>query len=138
MQRIQFYPSVELANILYSEATKKGVSVSSYLTDVLNEYYGLVKKNSPTVTSLTITVLKEVEDYIIKKANLVEFDLYSASQTFRKIDMTCGKKPSAVRASIGRSFGAKIGKVPFNNIRQCIVDGKNKLSVNNALMYEIF
>lgn len=137
MQRVQFYPSVDLANILDSEAKKNSVSISAFVTDLLNEYYGLAKKNVPTMTQLTTTVLKEVEEYI-KTNEPNEFDLNIASKTYREIDMTCGKKPSTVRASIGRSFGSKIGKVPFSNVRQCIVNGKNKLSSNNALVYEIF
>lgn len=137
MQRVQFYPSVDLANILDSEAKKNGVSISAFVTDLLNEYYGLAKKNVPTITQLTTTVLKEVEEYIKSNAPN-EFDLNIASKTYREIDMTCGKKPSTVRASIGRSFGSKIGKVPFSNVRQCIVNGKNKLSSNNALVYETF
>ena len=137
MQRVQFYPSVDLATILDSEAKKNGVSVSAFVTDLLNEYYGLAKKNAPTITQLTTTVLKEVEEYIKSNAPK-EFDLNIASKTYRAIDMTCGKKPSTVRASIGRSFGSKIGNVPFGNVRQCIVNGKNKSSSNNALVYETF
>ena len=43
MQRIQFYPSEELANILNAEAQSKGVSVSTYVTDLLEGYYGMKK-----------------------------------------------------------------------------------------------
>ncbi len=138
MQRVQFYPSADLANILETEAKKNGVSVSTFVTDLLNEYYELAQKNRPTITRLTTTVLKEVEEYINKSKAPIEFDLNTASKTYREIAMTCGKKPSTVRASIGRSFGGKIGKVPFSNVRQCLVNGKNKLSSNNALVYETY
>lgn len=136
MQRIQFYPSANLANILGNKAKKAGVSVSSFVTDLLNEYYGLAKKS--TVTSLTKAVLVEIEEYINNSNGPLEFDLNKASATYRNISMTCGKKPSTIRASIGRSFKSKTGKPPFSNIRPCIVNGKNKLSINNALMYEKF
>lgn len=138
MQRVQFYPSEELAQILETEAKKNGVSVSLFVTDLLTDYYGLSQKSTPTITQLTSTVLKEVEEYIKKSKGVIEFDLNIASDTYRNIDMTCGKKPSTVRASIGRSFTSKIGKAPFANVRKCIVNGKQKLSVNNALMYETF
>lgn len=138
MQRVQFYPSEALAKILEAEAKKSGVSVSLFVTDLLNDYYGLTQKTGPTITQLTSTVLKEVEDYIKSTNGTIEFDLNLASATYRNIEMTSGKKPSTVRASIGRSFKSKIGKDPFVNVRKCIVNGKQKLSVNNALMYETF
>jgi len=138
MQRIQFYPSVTLANILNTEAQSKGVSVSTYVTDLLEEYYGL-KKNTVSVTQLTATVLNEVQNYISTLPPNVPFDLNTASKTFQDIDMTCGKKPQTVRASIGRAFGAKLGKAPFANVKKYVdKNGKNILSANNALMYIVF
>ena len=137
MQRIQFYPSTTLASILGTEAKKNGVSISTFVTDLLNEYYGLTMKNTPTITQLTATVLSEVEEYL-KTNGRSPFDLNSASQTYRDIDMTCGKKPSTVRASIGRSFASKIGKAPFANVRKYVVNEEQQLSVNNALLYETF
>lgn len=138
MQRIQFYPSEELADILNAEAQSKGVSVSTYVTDLLEEYYGM-KKNSVSITQLTATVLKEVENYIATLPKNVPFDLKTASKTYNEIKMTCGKKPQTVRASIGRSFGAKLGKAPFTNVRKYQdKNGKYILSVNNALMYELY
>lgn len=137
MQRIQFYPSEELATLLGQEAKQKGVSISTFLTDLLNNYYGLTQQDDSNITKLTATVLQEVEEYI-KTTTPNEFDLNSASETYRSIKMTNGKKPSTVRASIGRSFSKKIGKPPFANVRPCIINGKNKLSVNNALVYETF
>jgi Holliday junction resolvasome RuvABC ATP-dependent DNA helicase subunit len=137
MQRVQFYPSTALANILESEAKKNGVSVSTFVTDLLNEYYGL-NTNSRSITQLTAIVLKEVEDYIKNTHGTIEFDLNTASSTYRTIEMTCAGKPKTVRASIGRSFASKVGTNPFANVRQCKINGKNKLSINNALMYETF
>ncbi len=139
MKRIQFYPSEDLAIILEADAKKKGVSVSAFVTDLLNEYYGFSKKNIPNLTQLTTIVLKEVEEYLTKTDAKNPFDLNDASETYRNIEMTYGKKPSTVRASIGRSFGSKIGKEPFSNVRLSKTnDGKQNLSVNNALLYDKF
>ena len=136
MNRVQFYPSKALADILSVEAAKSGVSVSKFVTELLENYYGLSNPSELSITQLTSIVLKEVEEYIKEeygKANKnIKFDLNKASLTYRNIDMTCGKKPSTVRASIGRSFGSKIGKPPFSNVRKT-----QELSVNNALVYEV-
>lgn len=137
MNRVQFYPSKALAEILNTEATNKGVSVSKLVTDLLEDYYGLAIPNQLSITQLTTIVLREVEEYI-QTHGITEFDLNTASHTYKNIDMTCGKKPSTVRASIGRSFGSKIGTPPFDKVRKCIVNGNQKLSINNALVYETF
>ena len=138
MNRVQFYPSKPLADILSAEALKNGVSVSQFVTDLLEDYYGLSNKSGLSITQLTTTVLNEVEEYVRQANGNIEFDLNMASATYRNIDMTCGKKPSTVRASIGRSFASKIGMAPFANVRKCVVYGNQKLSVNNALVYETF
>lgn len=139
MNRIQFFPSENLANILNSEAASKGVSVSRLVNDLLEEHYGISSKTNLSITQLTVIVLKEVEDYIRTQAKVnTTFDLNIASATYRTISMTCGKAPSTVRASIGRSFAAKIGKAPFQNVRKYIVNGRQQLSTNNALVYETF
>ena len=137
MQRIQFYPSEELANILNKEAQKKGVSVSRYVADLLEEYYGMNKNVS--ITQLTEKVLEEVEDYIAKSPKGKKFDLNMASATYETIPMTNGGRPQTIRASIGRSFCAKLGTEPFTNVRKLQdSDGRYILSVNNALMYELY
>lgn len=138
MNRVQFYPSEKLFNLLSKEASNNGVSISQFVVDLLEYHYGLSNSEVLSITQLTTIVLKEVEDYIKCADGIIEFDLNTASETYRNIDMTCGKKPSTVRASIGRSFGSKIGKSPFSNVRKCVVDGNQKLSVNNALVYETF
>lgn len=140
MNRVQFYPSKELAERLNEEATKSGASVSKFVTELLENYYGLSKNPELTITQLTTKVLNEIELFLKEneEKGRVEFDLNMASGTYRQIDMTCGKKPSMVRASIGRSFVSKIGKPPFANVRKCLVNGTQKLSLNNALVYETF
>ena len=135
MNRVQVYPSQALSDILSAEAAAKGVSVSKFVTDLLERYYGL-SASAPSVTQLTSAVLQEIEDFLkAHEGESVTFDLNDASPTYRDIPMAAGLKPSAVRASIGRSFAGKIGKPPFANVRKYQVNGVQKLSVNNALVY---
>ena len=140
MRRVQFYPSDKLYKILTAEAEKNGISISKYVTDVLEGYWG-VSTPGTSVIALTQKVLKEVEEYVADKTSrhvkAEPFALEDVSAVYRAIPMTKGLKPSAVRASIGRSFKAKIGKAPFENVRVYKENGAAKLSVNNALRYEI-
>ena len=135
MNRVQFYPSQALSDILNAEAKAKGVSVSKFVTDLLERYYGL-SVSAPSVTQLTSVVLQEIENFLkAHEGERVIFDLNDASPTYRNIPMAAGLKPSAVRASIGRSFAGKIGKPPFSNVKKYQVNGVQQLSVNNALIY---
>lgn len=147
MLRKQFYPDPKLANMLSQDAAKKGVSESTLITEILNEYYGLSVKTTTSLTSLTTTVLKEVEEYVKSLSAGDTFDLNKASATYREIEMAQfkgqTKTPKTVRASIGRSFVSKIGKAPFDHVKKSTyVDKKGNikqnLSDNNALVYEIF
>lgn len=135
MNRIQFYPSQALADILNAEAAANGVSVSKFVVDLLEGYYNL-SASTPSVTHLTAVVLGEIEDFLkAHKGAGVIFDLNDASPTYRNIPMVAKLKPSTVRASIGRSFAGKIGKPPFANVKKYLVNGVQRLSVNNALIY---
>ena len=135
MNRVQFYTSQALSDILNAEAKAKGVSVSKFVTDLLERYYGL-SVSAPSVTQLTSVVLQEIENFLkAHEGERVIFDLNDASPTYRNIPMAAGLKPSAVRASIGRSFAGKIGKPPFANVKKYQVNGVQQLSVNNALIY---
>ena len=135
MNRIQFYPSQALADILNAEAAANGVSVSKFVVDLLDGYYNL-SASTPSVTHLTAVVLGEIEDFLkAHEGESVIFDLNDVSPTYRNIPMAAGLKPSAVRASIGRSFAGKIGKPPFANVKKYQVNGVQQLSVNNALVY---
>lgn len=137
MQRIQFYPSNSLATILNAEAPKSGVSVSRFVTDVLEEYYEISSKGNPSITQLTTKVIDEVAEYVRNSSKSTTFDVNTASATYRDIPMTAGKKPKTIRASIGRSFASKLGKGHFVNVQKYVVNQKQVLSANNALMYEI-
>ena len=87
MQRIQFYPSKELFDILNEEAKKYGVSVSQLVTATLEECYGLTSKSGVSITQLTTTVLKEIEDFLGSSNGKVQFDLNTASPSYRQISM---------------------------------------------------
>ena len=63
MNRIQFYPSQALADILNAEAAANGVSVSKFVVDLLDGYYNL-SASTPSVTHLTAVVLGEIEDFL--------------------------------------------------------------------------
>lgn len=135
MNRGQFYPNSELWKKLNDEAAVHGVSVSQLVTDILENFYGL--NNQQSVTNLTEQVYAEVAQYVSQHSAGDRFDLLTASDTFRNIQMVSGKKPRAVRASIGRSFAASIGKGIFHNVKKAKEDGKQVLSANNALTYEV-
>ncbi len=137
MNRIQFYPKKELSDLLIAEAADSGVSVSQFVSDLLENYFGLRDGSALSLSELTGVVFREVQEYL-QSGGVVEFDLNTASATYRNIPMVCGKRPSAVRASVGRSFAGKIGEAPFENVRKCKVNGVQKLSLNNALVYEVF
>ena len=143
MERKQFYPSAVLAKCLADDAQARGISESLLIIDILEEYYCLKSENEPSIPDLTRIVLDEVAEYVQGLPLGEIFDLATASESYKKIAMTKGRKPQFVRASIGRSFAGKIGKDRFANVRKAIQKNKHGvdtpvLSENNALMYEKF
>ena len=143
MFRVQFYPSEELTKVLGERANKAGVNVSKYVTDFLEAQLLPEKASSDvSITQLTIEVLQELKLFVeekVHKKEQVQFSL-DASDTYRNIPMTAGLKPSAVRASIGRSFRSQVeaGIPPFDHVCVANTDqGKPKLNSNRALVYEI-
>lgn len=135
MNRIQLFPSDDLLHKIESEANERGLSKSQVIVDALRDYYGMSVEGQPSLSELTSKVLDEIEEYVKDPNTPSEFSLFTASETFRSIEMTTIKKPATVRASIGRSFIAKIGQPPFSTVRKCIINGCQKLSVNNAITY---
>ncbi len=139
MIRVQFYPSKELATQLNDEAKNLNISTSALVVDLLNRHYHLLPENKLSLPELTQKVLEEVAVYVKDPNSAKEFCLWSASKTFRNIEMVCDGRPQTIRASIGTSFVALVGKKePFLNV--AIVyrpDGTVKKSVNNAIMYKI-
>ncbi len=137
MRRIQFYPNQELEQKLDEEANLSGMSISALVNEKLNELYFPREENDLPLSVLTAQVLNEIQEYADNFDNPSEFDILSASKTFGEIEMISKKKPSAVRASIGRSFASKVGAGKFINIEQINENGKLKLSINNAIMYKV-
>ena len=139
MKRIQFYPNEVLEKILNEEAQKIGVSISTLVVDLLNEHYGLVKKNTYSESQLTQIIFGELKDYVAKQNSDEEFDLLKASKTFATIEMTFAGKPSTIRAKIGKKFAALVGiPGPFEDVSIAYkTNGKVKKNINNATIYQI-
>lgn len=137
--RIQFYPTTDLETKLKQESDRLGISISTLVVDVLNDYYGLKLPNTKTEGELETEVLKEIEAFVKdpKKRN-EEFDLNMASPTYAQISMTNNGRPKIVKARIGRTFAKKVGvELPFLNVKQVFLDnGKPKRSTGNrAALY---
>ncbi len=140
MKRIQFYPTQELDQRLKSEASNLGVSVSTLVVDLLNEHFCLVNKNKYSESQLTKMVFDELKSFVTDPQNFGrEFDLLTASKTFKTIEMTFDGKPSTIRAKIGKEFSKQIDLgQSFPQVRRSYKsNGKLKKSVNNATVYKI-
>ena len=141
MERIQYYPSDELKKCLMEEADRRNISISQLSVDIMSEYFGLSTSNKEPLPILLPKIMNEVAEYIGRNQVGTEFDLLNASETFRNIHMVADGKPSANRASVGRSLSAKVkmGTKPFDRVEP--VYGENgtlKKSINHAQMYRIF
>ena len=100
---------------------------------ILQEYYNATPKPEMTLAEAIPKVMDEVKAYIKTKAPGEKFDLWTASQTFRDINMIVEGKPSANRATVG-----KLGTEPFENVEVSYTEiGKRELSPNRATMYII-
>ena len=141
MKRIQFYPTQELEQRLKSEASNLGVSVSTLVVDLLNEKFSLGNKNKYTESQLTKMVFDEIKSFVSDpKNNGKEFDLLTASNTFKTIEMTFDGKPSTIRAKIGKEFSKQIDLgQSFPKVKRSYKssNGKLKKSENNATVYKI-
>ena len=137
MSRIQIYLEENVQQALEEQAEKKGTSVSTLAAEILEDYF-FPNRNELPLSDLTQIVFKEVEDYIASGVSK-EFDLRTASPTYDSISMTTFKRPSSIRAQIGKNFSRQFGKGVFANVRKATTsNGTNKLSVNKAQVYEIF
>lgn len=139
--RIQFYPSTELEDKLYTESTSLGVNVSVLVTDILNKHYGLIPPNTLTDVEIERKVFDELRMYV-KNASIKdeknEFDLNEASTTYSKIDMVYAGKPQILKAKLGKKFAGMIGTNDFANVEQVKINGKPKRTVGNrAAIYKI-
>lgn len=139
--RQEIFPDPILQAKLNEESKRKGVSISVLVVDALNDYYGLSNSDTISIAELEAQVLDEIAEYISDPDNdYSEFDLNEASQTYAQIGMTCGGKPKADKARIGRAFAKRIGQPGrFENVEQIFLpNGKPKRSVGNrAAMYRV-
>ena len=134
--KIQLYPSAELAKILIDSAQKKEMSLNALILEVLENEF--LDKEIRPLSELTKLVFDEVKLYV-KQNPSEEFDLLTASETFRSIPMTDEGKPNPIRAQIGKSFANSIKNnrfgLPIQKVK--LQNGKNKLSENNSLLYKL-
>lgn len=136
MDRIQFYPEKDLTAALNHDAMKLGVAVSTLVTDILKRHYGLVPITASSESELNAKVFAEVKSFISVLKSGDEFDLCTASETFRNIEMEYAGKPSIIRAKIGKRFAKAVGKPgDFANVSVMRRDGIIKRNQNNAAIY---
>lgn len=149
MERIQVYPPDELKAIMDKDAKDKGLSISELAVEILMDHYtlGLETKKKP-LSELSQQIFEEVEDFIRRKtmdkdsdpAEEIQFDLLSASKTFKDIHMVANGKPSMNRAVLGKQFSGRVkeGFGVYGRVEPVYDDeGKPKKSVNRAQMYRI-
>ena len=139
MSRIQFYPDKELLAALDNDSKRLGVAVSMLVTDILKRHYGLVPESALSETELNSKVFEEIKTYVDALNSRDEFDLVSASKTFRQIDMVYSGRPSTLRAKIGKNFAKAVDQNPdFSNIEVVRLHGDRiKRNYNNAAIYRI-
>lgn len=132
--RIQFYPSEDLEKKLSNEAERMNVSISVLVNDLLNKHYGLIPATSLSNSELRSKIFGEIAEFVKEQKPGKEFDLNEASETYRRIEMVYGGKPSAIKAQIGKEFNNKYVKklAPFTSVEQVkLENGKPKLTVSN-------
>lgn len=136
MERVQFYPNESLKNKLEKDAKNKGISTSALVVEILFQYYNLTPENRLPFEDVVKQVFDEITEHIKNKEINYEFDLLTASETFRNIEMVADGKPSTNRARIGRRFAQNI-KTTFPNIQPVRINNKIKKSQNNATIYKL-
>lgn len=149
MERIQVYPPNELKALMDEEAKEKGLSISELTVEILMNYYNLMPQTEKKpLSELSQKIFEEVEYFIKVKieekdadpSEEIQFDLLSASETFRKIHMVADGKPSMNRAAVGRQFSGRVkeGFGVYGRVEPIYdFEGKPKKSVNRAQMYRI-
>ena len=127
--RIQFYPNTDLEKILSKKSKELGVSLSTLVVDVLNEYFGIT--SSLSELQIEQMVMNEIEQYVANPQNVdIEFSI-SVSKTYRKISMICSGKPNPLRARIGKVFAKKVGEGSFNVEQVFLPNGRPKRTTGN-------
>lgn len=133
--KIQLYPSDELAQVLSKLAMEKEVSLNALIIEVLENTF--LNKDVRPLSEITEKVFEEVREFVENNPYL-EFDLLTASETFRGIPMVKVGKPNPIRSQIGRNFANSVSTGRFGLPIQKVTleNGKNKLSANNSLLYK--
>ena len=127
--RIQFYPNTDLEKILSKKSKELGVSLSTLVVDVLNEYFGIT--SSLSELQIEQMVMNEIEQYVANPQNVdIEFSI-SVSKTYREISMVCSGKPNPLRARIGKVFAKKVGEGFFNVEQVFLPNGRPKRTTGN-------
>ena len=127
--RIQFYPNTDLEKILSKKSKELGVSLSTLVVDVLNEYFGIT--SSLSELQIEQMVMNEIEQYVANPQNVdIEFSI-SVSKTYREISMVCSGKPNPLRARIGKVFAKKVGEGSFNVEQVFLPNGRPKRTTGN-------
>lgn len=130
-QRVQIYPEPELLEALEKEAEEKKVTVTTLVTVILKDHYGLVEKKG-SYTAAEADVLREVLAYGKAHAGM-EFTLREASKTFNLIE---GRAHKAVAGHIWNSM---VGKGEYAGFRQLFADAENtkpkRSSGTNSAVY---
>lgn len=127
--RIQFYPNTDLEKILSKKSKELGVSLSTLVVDVLNEYFGIT--SSLSELQIEQMVMNEIEQYVSNPQNVdIEFSI-SVSKTYREISMVCSGKPNPLRARIGKVFAKKVGEGFFNVEQVFLPNGHPKRTTGN-------
>ena len=140
MERIQLYPPENLKKVIQQDAEVKGLSISQLTVDILMQHYGLAVpvENKKSLPEIIDEVIDEVKTFVKEKPANTEFDLLSASPTFRNIHMVAEGKPATNRATVGKAFLARLGKDGLENIHIARTkSGAAKKSANRATLYEI-
>lgn len=148
MERIQVYPPDELKAVMDQDAKQQQLSISELTVAILEKHYGLIPKIAKKpLKELKQKIFEEVEHFIEMKtaekdadpAAEEQFDLLTASETFRQIHMVADGKPAMNRAAIGREFAKKVkeGSGVYYRVAPVLEMGKPKKSINRAQVYEI-
>ena len=140
MERIQFYPQEILKRVMLQDAKINGISISQLTVDILMEHYGLAvaTENKKALSEIIDEVIDEVKTFVKDHPVGTTFDLLTASETFKNIQMVADGKPSTNRATVGKIFASKLGKDSFKNIVIVRTEtGAIKRSPNRATLYRI-
>ena len=148
MERIQVYTPDDLKALMDQDAKQKQLSISELTVAILEKHYGMIPKIAKKpLKELNQKIFEEVEHYIEMKtaekdsdpSAEVQFDLLTASETFRQIHMVADGKPAMNRAAVGREFARKVkeGFGVYYRVAPVQEMGKPKKSINRAQVYEI-